>query len=68
MAKEPVVVIGMGEMGSVFARGLLRLGHPVYPVGRDDNMKKLARALGTLGMELPTLSAIAAEQAQPGHT
>ena len=42
MAKKPVVVIGMGEMGSVFARGLLRLGHPVYPVNRDTKMKKLA--------------------------
>ena len=45
MAKKPVVVIGIGEMGSVFARGLLRLGHPVYPVNRDSDMSKLARAL-----------------------
>jgi ketopantoate reductase len=45
MAKKPVVVIGMGEMGSVFARGLLRLGHPVFPVNRDTNMRKLAREL-----------------------
>ena len=45
MAKKPVVVIGLGEMGSVFARGLLRLGHPVYPVNRDDSLKKLAKAL-----------------------
>ncbi len=45
MAKKPVVVIGLGEMGSVFARGLLRLGHPVYPVNRDANIKKLAKQL-----------------------
>ena len=45
MAKKPVVVIGMGEMGSVFARGLLRLGHPVFPINRDTNMRKLAREL-----------------------
>jgi hypothetical protein len=45
MAKKPVVVIGMGEMGSVFARGLLRLGHPVYPVNRETDMKQLARKL-----------------------
>jgi len=32
--KEPVIIIGMGEMGGVFARGFLRLGHPVYPVTR----------------------------------
>ncbi|MCB1802609.1 MAG: hypothetical protein KDI82_13035 [Gammaproteobacteria bacterium] len=42
MAKKPVVVIGMGEMGSVFARGFLRLGHPVYPVVRQTRMKQLA--------------------------
>lgn len=30
--KKPVVVIGIGEIGSVFARGFLRSGHPVYPV------------------------------------
>lgn len=32
--KPPVVVIGMGEIGSVLARGYLKLGHPVYPVLR----------------------------------
>ena len=32
--KKPVVLIGIGEMGAVFARGFLRLGHPVYPVTR----------------------------------
>ncbi len=45
MAKKPVVVVGLGEMGSVFARGLLRLGHPVFPVNRDDSLKRLAKAL-----------------------
>ena len=45
MAKKPVVMIGLGEMGSVFARGLLRLGHPVYPVIRDTKIKKLAKRL-----------------------
>lgn len=43
--KQPVVVVGMGEMGSVFARGLLRLGHPVYPVTRDIDMGMLAQQL-----------------------
>lgn len=45
MAKKPAVVIGMGEMGSVFARGLLRLGHPVHPVLRGSDMKKQAKRL-----------------------
>jgi len=43
--KSPVVVIGIGEMGSVFARGFLRTGHPVYPVTRDTDMKAMARQL-----------------------
>ncbi len=32
---RPVVVIGVGELGAIFARGFLRLGHPVYPVPRS---------------------------------
>ena len=31
---QPIVVIGMGEMGAVFARGFLRSGFPVYPIIR----------------------------------
>jgi len=45
MAKKPVVVIGIGEMGGLFARGLLRLGHPVFPVTRDTDMRRLAKQL-----------------------
>ena len=36
--QQPVVVIGVGEMGGVFARGLLKLGHPVFPVRRCDSL------------------------------
>jgi ketopantoate reductase len=43
--RNPVVVIGMGEMGSVFARGFLRAGHPVYPVTRNMNMAAVAEEL-----------------------
>lgn len=43
--QEPVVVVGIGEMGGVFTRGLLRLGHPVYPVTRQTDMEKVARAV-----------------------
>jgi len=50
--KTPVVVIGIGEMGSVFARGLLRLGHPVYPVTRHTDMAVLARQLPAPGLVL----------------
>jgi len=41
--KKPVVLIGAGEMGGVFARGLLRLGHPVYPLTRAMDMHKTAK-------------------------
>ena len=43
--KNPVVVVGIGEVGSVFARGFLRLGHPVYPVVRDMKMIDVASQL-----------------------
>ena len=43
--KSPVILIGIGEMGSVFARGLLRSGHPVYPVTRQDNLTEMAQQL-----------------------
>lgn len=33
--KRPIVIIGIGEMGGVFARGFLRNGYPVYPVTRE---------------------------------
>ena len=31
---QPVVIIGIGELASVFARGFLRKGHPVFPITR----------------------------------
>ena len=40
---NPIVVIGIGEIGSVFARGFLRTGHPVYPVTRDMNLQDAAQ-------------------------
>ena len=42
---EPIVVVGTGEMGGVFTRGFLRLGHPIFPVTRDMQMAKVAKAL-----------------------
>ena len=43
--KDPVVLIGVGEMGGVFARGLLRAGHPLYPLNRGDDADALAAEL-----------------------
>lgn len=33
--KNPIIVVGLGELGSVFARGFLRLGYPVQGITRD---------------------------------
>lgn len=37
-----VVVIGLGQLGRVFAGGLLRAGHPVVPVNRGDDLARAA--------------------------
>ncbi len=36
---KSVVVVGLGEMGSVFARGFLRSGYTVVPVIRGVEMQ-----------------------------
>lgn len=43
--KNSVVVIGLGEMGSVFARGLLKAGYPVFPVSRKDNIQDTIKSV-----------------------
>jgi ketopantoate reductase len=40
--QELVVIIGMGEMGELFAQGFLRCGHPVYPVLRGMDLMAVA--------------------------
>ncbi len=42
---SPVVIVGIGEMGGVFARGFLRSGHPVYPVTRHSDIQAVAQAV-----------------------
>ena len=42
--KKSVIFVGVGEMGGVFARGVLKLGHPVIPVTRDMDMQAVADA------------------------
>lgn len=42
---KSVVVVGLGEMGSVFARGFLRSGYTVHPVTRDMAMQAVANDL-----------------------
>jgi len=40
---HPVVIIGVGELGGVFARAFLRKGYPVYPVTRSMNISEAAK-------------------------
>ena len=42
---KSVVVVGLGEMGSVFARGFLRSGYSVHPVVRNMDMSSVAEIL-----------------------
>ena len=43
--KKPVVIIGIGEIGGVFARGLLRSGYPLIPVNRSDDINQIAKEI-----------------------
>ena len=45
MKNNAVIIIGLGEMGSVFARAILKLGHPVFPVNRNTDLAELASNL-----------------------
>lgn len=45
MNKNPVIVIGLGEMGSVFARAILKSGYPVYPASRSTDLHQLAKEI-----------------------
>ncbi len=40
--KQTVVIIGLGEMGSVFARGFLKAGYSVTPVNRQDDIQSIS--------------------------
>lgn len=68
--QNPVILIGVGEMGSVFARGILRSGYPVIPVTRNMNMQDIANEVPDPQLVLvsvaesdlhPTLAALPAQ-------
>lgn len=49
---KPIVIIGLGEMGGVFARAFLRAGYPVYPVVRSNSMAQVAGEIAAPGLVL----------------
>ncbi|MFK5915198.1 MAG: hypothetical protein QM484_12560 [Woeseiaceae bacterium] len=52
MIKKPIIVIGLGEMGSVFARAILKSGYPLYPTSRETDLNKLAKEISEPEMVL----------------
>lgn len=48
------IVAGIGQLGSEFALGLLRLGHAVHPVTREQSLAQVAGVAG--GVELIVLA------------
>jgi ketopantoate reductase len=40
---DTAIVIGVGELGGLFAQGLLRAGHSVVPIRRGDDLAKTAQ-------------------------
>lgn len=43
--KNPIVVIGIGEMSGVFTRGLLRAGYPLFPITREMDISEIAQQI-----------------------
>lgn len=39
---KPIIVLGIGELGSVFARAFLRANYPVYPITRATDIDELS--------------------------
>lgn len=42
---QTVVIIGIGEMSGVFAKGFLRSGYPVYPITRNMNLPSAVKQI-----------------------
>lgn len=62
MTKQAVIIVGMGEMAGVFARGFLRAGYPVYPVTRKMDMQQQAEQIANPEL---VLVAVAENDLQP---
>jgi hypothetical protein len=43
--KDSIIVIGVGELGSVFSRGFLKLGYPVQGITRNMSIDNIAREI-----------------------
>lgn len=43
--KNPIIVLGIGELGSVFARAFLKNNYPVYPITRATDIDELCSSI-----------------------
>ena len=50
--KPSTIIIGIGELASVFARGFLKTGYPVIPVRRQDDMQQIAAEISAPALVL----------------
>lgn len=57
--KAPIVIIGIGELGGVFARGFLRCGYPVYPITRQMDITAESQKIPS-----PTLVLVAVQESE----
>jgi len=53
--KDPIVIIGIGELAGVFARGFLRCGYPVYPMTRGMNLMQESQQIASPQLVLLTV-------------
>jgi len=53
--QQPIILIGVGEMGGVFAKALLRAEHPVYPVLRTTSLTQASAAIPEPELALVTV-------------
>jgi len=53
--KKPIIIIGIGELASVFANGFLRCGYPVYPITRGMNLAKECQQIPSPELVLVTV-------------
>ncbi len=43
--KPPIVIIGIGELAGVYAKGFLRCGYPVYPITREMDLNQQSQTI-----------------------
>ncbi|NYT52535.1 MAG: hypothetical protein H0A74_03055 [Candidatus Vesicomyosocius endoextente] len=43
--KKPIIVLGIGELGSIFSRAFLKNNYPVYPITRQTNINELSNTI-----------------------